>query len=261
MLRAYTDPSRAEPLGERLFGVRHQVEHHLLQLERVGPRAREVGIEHDVQLDPRRAQRIAAQGKRVGDDRVQVGVGTLGGLVSREGEQVGDDLRRARGLVMDRLHRLPGLRVERRAGRDEQLRVRQHAGERIVQLVRHATHQLSHRRELLLLQELLGEALVVGHVTHDAERAGDDALLDHRRGDERAMPHAAIGGVVAERASTALAGERIVQQLARRGEVTHVHHTGERSAKQLLATATDTALERAVYRGEASRRVHGEDAV
>ena len=127
--------------------------------------------------------------------------------------------------------------------------------------MRNAAHELSDGRQLLLLEQFLGEALVVRDIAHDAERTDDDAVLDHGRCDERSMPHAPIGRVIAQRTATSLAGTGILEQLSRCAEVAGIHHAGERRAEQLVAAAPHATLEGTVHGREPTIRVHGEDRI
>ena len=58
--------------------------------------------------------------------------------------------------------------------------------------MRDAAHELTDRRELLLLHELLDEQLLLTHVAHDTKHADDRVAFDHWRREHRAGPRDAI---------------------------------------------------------------------
>ena len=255
------DTARSAPLGERLFGVADQVQHDLLQLERIGPRARQCRVEIDVEVDLRRAQGVATQRHRIGDDRVQVRIHPLGRALPCEGEQVSHDLRGAARLVVNRVDGESRVGIVRNARGEQQLRERHHRRERVVELVRHTADELADGGELLLLQHLVGDALLVGDVAHDAQRTHDDPFVEHGRRDHRPRAHGTIGGVEAERRPGPFARQRAVQQVGRRDPIARIHQRRERSTEQGISGHPDGQLEGAIHGGEAPGVVQGEDGV
>ena len=161
--------AQSGPRRQRMLGVREQIEHDLLKLERVGHRRRHRRIEAHDDIHLRVAERIAPQLERVLDDSIEIGRGALRLMLAREGQQIRDDLRRALRLVMNRLQRL-AIRLAGFALVEQQLGERHDAGQRVVQLVRDPAHQLSDRGELLLLYELLRDADLFRDVADDARR-------------------------------------------------------------------------------------------
>ena len=219
------------------------------------------GSSRSVDLDVRDAQRVAAQLERVVDDAVEIGDRALRLMLPREGQQVRNDLRGALRLLVDRVERA---RVVRRVGRrgEQQLRERHHARERIVQLVRDAAHQLADRRQLFLLHQLLGHPPLVGHVAHDAERAGDLAAFDERRERERAEARLAVDGGVAQLDAATQSDERFARSRVAavcwsRGSSSD----GNGAPINSLATFAARALERAIHAGHQAVGADREDRV
>jgi hypothetical protein len=87
-----------------------------------------------------------------------------------------------------------GVRQQRLA--EHELAHGEHAGQRVVELVRDTADQLSHGRELLALHEAAGRAALVGHVAergHDAARRAGVAQLAQGRGGHGQHALLAVG--------------------------------------------------------------------
>src|SRR5436190_22488441 len=113
-------------------------------------------------------------------------------------------------------------------------------------------HQLSDRRELFLLHQLLGEALLVGHVADDAQRASHALLLDEWRQRQRAESKLAVGRRISQLDAASLSGERLTERLSGEDLITRVDQRHKGRAEQVAARLTTRTLERSVDGGEKS---------
>ena len=136
---------------ERLLGIEHEVQEHLLELGGVPAHERDGGGGLAHQRDAADAERILPEHQDPGDDVAQVHQSHLARARADEGLQLADDLCRLHGAGADLVHALQMFRIERPA--TQELGLTHDDGERIVDLVRHAAHELADRGELARLQE------------------------------------------------------------------------------------------------------------
>ncbi len=127
--------------------------------------------------------------------------------------------------------------------------------------MRDAAHELPDRRELLALEELLGEPPLVGDVADHAEPAGHAALGDDRRHGDRAGAHEPARIPEAHLGSAPLPAQRAREELAHGFAILGLHQLHERGAGEVALRAAHRPLERAVGRHEGTRLVDGEDAI
>ena len=154
-------------LGHRLLGVDDDVQDDLLQLVRIGQGLRQVLREIGLHLDVAHAHLVGAQLERGLDDAVDRRHDALGLVLAGEGQEVLHDAGRPLGLVADALQ---GTRERRLLVLlQEELREPGDAGQRVVQLVRHARHQAADRRHLLVLQQLLAHLLLFGDLARHVD--------------------------------------------------------------------------------------------
>ena len=182
-------------------------------------------------------------------------------MLPREGEEARHDFRRAFGLTVNRFHRLARFVVERHRRREQELRERHHTGEGVVQFMRDATHQLANGRELLLLQELLRQALLVRDVAQNTEHAHDQRSLEHGRGDHRPLPHVAIDAAIAHGAARPFAGVGLAQQMLCGGAVSRVGEIRKSRPDERVTLASHGLFERPVDCRESTLFIHGENRV
>ena len=138
---------------ERLLGIEHEVQEHLFELGGVSAHERDSGPDLAHHRDAPDAERILAQCHDARDDVAQVHQGHLARARTDEGLQLADDLRRLHAARVDPIHALDMVRIDEPAG--QKLGLTHDDGERIVDLVRHAAHELADRGELARLQKLL----------------------------------------------------------------------------------------------------------
>ena len=123
------------------------------------------------------------QREHVGNHFIQVDDGALGlfrGVGPRQVEQPVDDARGAEGLLLDLLEqRRP--RIRRIGVLEQHLRVARDAGERRVDLVRHAGGEQAQRGHLFRDAQLLFHLRALGDVFEDHDRAAEGALARGRR--------------------------------------------------------------------------------
>src|SRR5713226_9657502 len=173
-LRAHPDVAVPASLLDGLFGVDHQVEHHLLHLEGIGERGGQLGIELEIDGDVFNLQFVAAQRQSPLDDLVQVHWAALRLRFTAEQEQVLDDPAGPLGFLED--HAGVGCAFEPRLATQQQLRVAHDAGQRVVQLVRDARDQFPQRRHFFRLEQLRLDQPLVGDVAVHLEPADSLAL-------------------------------------------------------------------------------------
>ena len=148
--RAQDQRAASVRANHRLLGIDDQVQQHLLHLVRVGEDERQSGRERfDTSTLVRRCS-YDAQRERLAHDLIEVDHRARRVSLSRERQQVPDDLRRALGLAENRLEPAARLVVDRPLR--QPLRPGEDVGERVVQLVRHAGDRLAERRELFRLR-------------------------------------------------------------------------------------------------------------
>ncbi len=90
------------PRRERLLGVPDEIEHDLLKLERIGPDRGQRRIEACIELHAVNGERITTHLEHARDDLVHPRGRPLRRVLARERQEVGDDLRGALGLGVDR---------------------------------------------------------------------------------------------------------------------------------------------------------------
>ena len=140
-----------------LLGVDDEVEEDLQELVRVDHRVGQVGIEFLHYVDVADAQIVVAEFEHALDQGVDVR-GLLSGVAAAgEGQQVGDDLRRALGLAVDGLDLGAGGLVE--VLEEQKLGEAHDAGEGVVELVGDAGDELADTGHLLGLEEALLDEL------------------------------------------------------------------------------------------------------
>src|SRR5207248_8417913 len=93
--RSERDSLRAHPTGNRLFGVRDEVEEHLLELERIRPCVGHVRIEIRVELDILYGEGVATKLECREHHVIDAGGGSLRRMLPCERQQVRHDLRGA----------------------------------------------------------------------------------------------------------------------------------------------------------------------
>ena len=161
-----------------LLGVGNQVQQHLLHLVLVDEDLGQPAGQGRERRDVVDALIVGAQGQRVAHHLVEIDHRPGGRALADERQQVPDDSRRAFGLGEDHVHAALADVVERQFR--QPFRPAENRRQRVVQLVRHARHQLADRRQLLVLQQLLVqlpraivEPLALGGVAQ--ERVDQDA--------------------------------------------------------------------------------------
>ena len=166
--RSFFDIPRADPeaarraSAHRLFRVQHEVEQRLLELASVGEDAGKVRLVLGVELDAAQAELVHPQGEHAADEIDDVLRRTFGRLPPREREQISDDPGGALGLLRNPAQ-VTGERRGRPHGRlgrrgselvFDELGVADHAGQRVVQLVCDARHELTDGRQFFGLEQL-----------------------------------------------------------------------------------------------------------
>jgi hypothetical protein len=140
-------------VGHRVARVDDEVQDHLL--DRAGVRLHAAQIRRDVHRHHHvLADEPAEHRGHLADEPAQVEDALLDHLLAAEREQLPGE---GRAALAGPLHLLEvgAARVVRGQRRDEEVRVAQHHGEQVVEVVRHAPGEPADRLELLRLQELL----------------------------------------------------------------------------------------------------------
>ncbi len=157
---------------------------------------------------------VGAQRERATGEIVHVHQGAVRAAGARECQQVRRDPPDPGGLVVHHLEHLAVLVLQ--VVQQERLGEPRNDGGGIVDLVRHAAHQLTHGRELLGLLVLRLAAFLLGDVAHQDQHAGDVAPFAHGRAQQRANPLAAVGAEERDLEALHLApkrrGERVADQ-------------------------------------------------
>ena len=158
---ASPDRQRAA-VGHRVARVQGEVEQHLLHLAGIGLNRIQPGLEHRHQLDPL-AEDTAQHLDGLGDERVQLERPRLEGLAPAEREQLSGQRGSAACTRFDaaQMTRRGAVRVDLRL---RELRVAEHAEEKVVEVVRDPRRQLADRLDLLRLTELFLGGAAVGDV-------------------------------------------------------------------------------------------------
>ncbi len=171
----------------RVARVDDQIHQHLLDLARLDPhvrrRARGVDAQLDVVGEPLQHAVDAAH------DGVQIEPLRLERLPAAEGEELARQVRAALGRFLNLL----GVQARRVAGLEahrQQLGAAENRGQHVVEIVRHAPREASHRLHFLGLAELLFKGALGGDVLDDpfeaahavveVDHAGRDAYDDRR---------------------------------------------------------------------------------
>ena len=137
----------AVPLLHRLFGIRDEVQEHLLQLVRIGHGVRQRFIVFTPHVNAAHPELVAAQLQRVVEDLVNRRRDLFGFVLARKRQQVLNDAAGPPRFAVDRFRRGPLVGGKPLFG-EQQLGERRNAGERVIELVRDARDQLSDRRHL-----------------------------------------------------------------------------------------------------------------
>src|SRR5262249_55014718 len=165
-----------------MLGVKEEIEDPLLELVDVAFRGRQVGRVVGNDADPRQAQSCRSESHRLLDDRRQIHWRALRLALTREEQETLDDLGHPLPLGHDQVDGSTQLR-----GQDlalEELTVADDYGERVVELVGHAGHELADRGELARLYQLRLRLLELAH--SPGELVAEAAVLDgwrSRRGE------------------------------------------------------------------------------
>ena len=172
--RRVTTDTRPEPWGRVASApFMTQVEDHLLHLGGVARQEGQRLVEPQRRLDVQQLQLVRHEADRRPHDGVEVGRGALGLRAAREGEEVGDDAPRPRGLLGDPLEvaaelgdALPRDAVVLQDPAHEGGEV-QDARERVVDLVGDAGRELAERGQAVGLEQVPLRLLELGGALGD----------------------------------------------------------------------------------------------
>ncbi len=154
--------------GHRLRCIRDQVQHHLLQLTWIAKHRREVGLERSLYLHPPVGQLVGSHAQRPLDYLIEVERLAARLATAREREQVLHYLAGPHRFILNDCKRVTlfGGNV---VALHHELGKRAYGAQRIVDLVRHAGHQLTHSRQPLGLGELGAHLALYRHIAPDAQ--------------------------------------------------------------------------------------------
>ena len=158
-----------------VLGVADHVQQHLLELLRVAADAGGGRVELQLHLNAGVAQRVGAKAHRLFDDRVDIN--RAGAVLGRSGEQqqILDHGLGAIAFLFDQLDRFALVIAELFFEQD--LRKGGDAGKRVIDLVGHASHQLTQGDHLFRVPKLLFEPSVLAHVAYADDLAEQFAVV------------------------------------------------------------------------------------
>lgn len=177
--------------GNRLLTVHEQIENHLLELDGIGERGREIGCEMDLDSDAGALEIVGAQAEGALDDFVEANGRTVQLGLASEHEQAADDVGGAFGFLTEAMG--IGERAAVEGPFKQQMAVAHHRGEGIVQFVGDAGDHLAERSQFVSLEETSREFAVEGEIAIALDPAiGTGQIASH--GPHDAFEHATAGG-------------------------------------------------------------------
>src|SRR5258708_18195718 len=194
------DGDGAWGFADGVLGIQHEVQHHLLDFLAVDQHRHQTRVQLERQGDVAQVELVLAQVRRGANDLVQIRRRSIGRGPAHEREQIADDLPGARGFLSDQLE--IALLDGGGALLDHQLDAPDDRLKGIVNLVRHAGHQLADGRQALAVDELIAELQLVGDVALDAdEMRHAPAPVPERDNGARRRERAAVLPPVYQRTS------------------------------------------------------------
>jgi hypothetical protein len=157
------DAARLADFANGLFGVGDQIQKNLNELIGVADNTRETGLRAKIHFDAVAAQRMFVELEGTLDESIDVERFFLRRSRAREFQQVLDNARGTPGLAVRELKLALGGVIGSFA-LAEKVGYAKDSGERIVQLVGHASEHLAHGGKFFGLDELLLETLEIGDI-------------------------------------------------------------------------------------------------